>query len=332
MKFEQIISSLKKKDYQPIYFLMGDEPYYIDYISDFIIKNILNDSEKDFNQHIFYAKDSDVNTIISTAKQFPLMSNYTVVVIKEAQDLKKIELFEEYFNNPLSTTILVFCYKNKSIDKRKKFGKNISKKALVFESKKLYENQIPDWIQKFTQQNGYQISIKASYLLNEFLGNNLSKLSNELEKLMIICDKDKEISTDLIEKNIGISKDYNVFELNNALSIRDHLNANRIVNYFENNPKTNPLILTISSLFNHFQKTLIYHTLKDKSKNNVASKLKINPFFVKDYSISAKNYSKKQLMNIISNLRIYDLKSKGVDNQNTTDGQLLRELIFKILH
>ncbi|MGC6429287.1 MAG: DNA polymerase III subunit delta [Flavobacteriales bacterium] len=332
MKFEQIISSLKKKDYQPIYFLMGDEPYYIDYISDFIIKNILNDSEKDFNQHIFYAKDSDVNTIISTAKQFPLMSNYTVVVIKEAQDLKKIELFEEYFNNPLSTTILVFCYKNKSIDKRKKFGKNISKKALVFESKKLYENQIPDWIQKFTQQNGYQISIKASYLLNEFLGNNLSKLSNELEKLMIICDKDKEISTDLIEKNIGISKDYNVFELNNALSIRDHLKANRIVNYFENNPKTNPLILTISSLFNHFQKTLIYHTLKDKSKNNVASKLKINPFFVKDYSISAKNYSKKQLMNIISNLRIYDLKSKGVDNQNTTDGQLLRELIFKILH
>ena len=205
MKFEQIISSLKKKDYQPIYFLMGDEPYYIDYISDFIIKNILNDSEKDFNQHIFYAKDSDVNTIISTAKQFPLMSNYTVVVIKEAQDLKKIELFEEYFNNPLSTTILVFCYKNKSIDKRKKFGKNISKKALVFESKKLYENQIPDWIQKFTQQNGYQISIKASYLLNEFLGNNLSKLSNELEKLMIICDKDKEISTDLIEKNIGIA-------------------------------------------------------------------------------------------------------------------------------
>ena len=332
MKFEQIISSLKKKDYQPIYFLMGDEPYYIDYISDFIIKNILNDSEKDFNQHIFYAKDSDVNTIISTAKQFPLMSNYTVVVIKEAQDLKKIELFEEYFNNPLSTTILVFCYKNKSIDKRKKFGKNISKKALVFESKKLYENQIPDWIQKFTQQNGYQISIKASYLLNEFLGNNLSKLSNELEKLMIICDKDKEISTDLIEKNIGISKDYNVFELNNALSIRDHLKANRIVNYFENNPKTNPLILTISSLFNHFQKTLIYHTLEDKSKNNVASKLKINPFFVKDYSISAKNYSKKQLMNIISNLRIYDLKSKGVDNQNTTDGQLLRELIFKILH
>ena len=332
MKIEQIISSLKKKDYQPIYFLMGDEPYYIDYISDFIIKNILNDSEKDFNQHIFYAKDSDVNTIISTAKQFPLMSNYTVVVIKEAQDLKKIELFEEYFNNPLSTTILVFCYKNKSIDKRKKFGKNISKKALVFESKKLYENQIPDWIQKFTQQNGYQISIKASYLLNEFLGNNLSKLSNELEKLMIICDKDKEISTDLIEKNIGISKDYNVFELNNALSIRDHLKANRIVNYFENNPKTNPLILTISSLFNHFQKTLIYHTLKDKSKNNVASKLKINPFFVKDYSISAKNYSKKQLMNIISNLRIYDLKSKGVDNQNTTDGQLLRELIFKILH
>lgn len=332
MKFEQIISSLKKKDYQPIYFLMGDEPYYIDYISDFIIKNILNDSEKDFNQHIFYGKDSDVNTIISTAKQFPLMSNYTVVVIKEAQDLKKIELFEEYFNNPLSTTILVFCYKNKSIDKRKKFGKNISKKALVFESKKLYENQIPDWIQKFTQQNGYQISIKASYLLNEFLGNNLSKLSNELEKLMIICDKDREISTDLIEKNIGISKDYNVFELNNALSIRDHLKANRIVNYFENNPKTNPLILTISSLFNHFQKTLIYHTLKDKSKNNVASKLKINPFFVKDYSISAKNYSKKQLMNIISNLRIYDLKSKGVDNQNTTDGQLLRELIFKILH
>jgi DNA polymerase-3 subunit delta len=332
MKFEQIISSLEKKDFRPVYFLMGEESYYIDKISDYIANHILDESEKGFNQHIFYGKESDPQTIISAAKQFPLIGNHTIVIVKEAQDLKKIELLGEYINNPLNTTILVLCYKNKNIDKRKKFGKELAQKTVLFESKKLYENQIPEWIQKYTQKKGVQINFKAAILLSQYLGVDLSKLSNELDKLMIITEKESEISIEQIEKNIGISKDYNVFELNNALSNRDILKANRIANYLGSNPKNHPIVLTIASLFNHFQKVLVYHTLKDKSKNNVASTLRVNPFFVKDYATAARNFSKKDLIKIISALRIYDLKSKGVDNYSTNDSQLLKELIFQILH
>jgi len=332
MKFEEIISSLKKKDFKPVYFLTGEESYYIDKISDFISKNTLEQSEKDFNQHIFYGKDSDVNNIISTAKQFPLMGNYTVVIIKEAQELKNIELLEDYINQPLDSTILVICFKNKKIDKRKKFGKDIVKKSLFFESKKLYENQISDWIQKYVSQHNYKIDFKSAHLLGENTGTSLSKISNELDKLMITLQKGEIITSELIERNIGISKDYNVFELNNALSKRDILKANRIAKYFGDNIKDHPLLVTVASLFNHFQKILIYHTLNDKSKNNVASALKINPFFVNDYVLASRNYSKKQLLNIFTLLRSYDLKSKGVDNNSSNDGQLLKELIFQILH
>ena len=332
MKFEQIISSLQKKDYQPIYFLMGEESFYIDKISDYISKNVLDASEKDFNQHIFYGKDSEVNTIISTAKQFPLMGKYNVVIVKEAQELKNIELLEDYIRQPLDSTILVICYKNRSIDKRKKFGKDLAKKTFLFESKKLYENQIGDWIQNYVSQHHYKIDIKAAHLLGEYTGTSLSKLSNELDKLMIILQKGETITSEIIEKNIGISKDYNVFELNNALSKRDILKANRIVNYFGNNSKDHPLVVTVASLFNHFQKILIYHTLNDKSKSNVASELKINQFFVNDYVSAARNFNKKQLLNIFSLLRTYDLKSKGVNNFSNNDGQLLKELIFQILH
>ena len=332
MKFEQIISSLKKKDYHPVYFLMGEESFYIDKISDYISKNVLNLSEKDFNQHIFYGKDSEVNTIISTAKQFPIMGEYNVVIVKEAQELKNIELLENYILQPLDSTILVICYKNKSIDKRKKFGKDLAKNTFLFESKKLYENQIGDWIQNYVSQQHYKIDIKAAHLLGEYTGTSLSKLSNELDKLMIILQKGETITTEIIEKNIGISKDYNVFELNNALSKRDILKANKIVNYFSNNSKDHPLVVTVASLFNHFQKILIYHTLNDKSKSNVASQLKINPFFVNDYVNAARNFNKKQLLNIFSLLRTYDLKSKGVNNFSNNDGQLLKELIFQILH
>lgn len=332
MKFEEIILSLKQKDFRPVYFLTGEESFYIDKISDYISKNVLEQSEKDFNQHVFYGKDSEVRNIISAAKQFPLMGNYTVVIVKEAQELKNIELFEEYFNNPLKSTILVICFKNKKVDKRKKFGKELAKKTLLFESKKLYENQIVDWIQKHISQFNYKIDLKAAQLLAQNTGTSLSKINNELEKLMIILQKGETITSDIIEKNIGISKDYNVFELNNALSKRDVLKANRIVNYFENNIKDNPLVVTVASLFNHFQKILIYHTLNDKSKTNVASALKINPFFVNDYVLASRNYSKKQLLNIFTLLRTYDLKSKGVDNKSSNDGQLLKELIFQILH
>lgn len=332
MKFEEIISSLQKKDYHPVYFLMGEESFYIDKISDFITKNVLDKSEKDFNQHVFYGKDSEVSTILSAAKQFPLMGKYNVVIVKEAQELKNIELLDSYINQPLDSTILVICYKNKSIDKRKKFGKELAKKTFLFESKKLYENQIVDWIQKYVSQHLYKIDVKAALLLGEYTGTSLSKLSNELDKLMIILQKGETITREIIERNIGISKDYNVFELNNALSKKDILKANRIVNYFGDNSKDHPLVVTVASLFNHFQKILIYHTLDDKSKSNVASQLRINPFFVSDYVLASRNFNKKQLLKIFSLLRIYDLKSKGVNNSSSNDGQLLKELIFQILH
>ena len=332
MKFEEILSSLSKKNYQPVYFLMGDESYYIDEISNYISKNVLNESERDFNQNVLYGKDTDIASIISACKQFPLMGEHTVVIVKEAQDLKKIEELEVYMNNPLASTMLVLCYKNKTLDKRKKFGKEIAKKAVLMESKRLYDNQIPAWIQAYLQKKDYKIQLKAAHLLGEFVGTSLSKITNELDKLMIITPSKEEITSEMIEKNIGISKDFNIFELNKAIGNKDVLKVNRIANYFADNPKDHPLVMTVGTLFSYFQKILLYQTLKDKSKGNVASVLKVNPFFVSDYVNAAGLYSKTKNLEIISLLRQYDLKSKGVDNYSSSDGELLKELVYKILH
>lgn len=332
MKFEEILSNLRKKIYHPVYFLMGDESYFIDQITDFITKNVLNEAEKEFNQSVLYGKDVDVANIIAQAKRFPLMGSHTVVVVKEAQHIRKIEALEEYLNNPQPSAILVICYKYKTLDKRKKFTKEIAKKAVLFESKKLYDNQLPEWIQNYLSKNNYSIKPKASFLLAEYLGANLSKISNELDKLMLIARSGTELSSELIEQNIGISKDFNNFELNNALGRKEVLKANLIVKYFAANPKDHPLVVTIGVLFGFFQKVLLFHTLSSKSKNDVASALKVNPFFVKDYELAARHYSKKKLVNIMSYLREYDLKSKGVNNYSNSEGELLKELIYKILH
>ena len=332
MKFDEILTNLRKKVYQPVYFLMGDETYFIDEICDYIANNVLDESEKEFNQSILYGKDTDVATIISEAKRFPLMGTHSVVIVKEAQHIRKIEDLEVYLDQPQPSTILVICYKYKTLDKRKKFTKELSKKAILFESKKLYDNQIPDWIQSYLSKRNYSIHPKAAYLLSEYLGADLGKITNELDKLMLIIEKGREITSEIIERNIGISKDFNNFELNNALGKRDVLKSNLIAKHFAANPKDNPLVVTISVLFGFFQKTLLYHTLKDKSKNNVASTLKINPFFVRDYELAARNYPKGKLVKIISYLREYDLKSKGVNNSSVSEGELLKELLYKILH
>jgi DNA polymerase III subunit delta len=332
MNFEEILSNLRKKVYHPVYFLMGDEAYFIDQISNFIASNVLDEAEREFNQSVLYGKDVDVATIISEAKRFPLMGSHTVVIVKEAQHVRKIENLEPYLNNPLSSTILVICYKYKTLDKRKKFAKDIANKAVLFESKKLYDNKIPEWIQNYLSKNNYSIQHKASYLLGEYLGADLGKITNELDKLMLIAPKDSEITAELIERNIGISKDFNNFELNNALGKREILKANLIAKHFASNQKDNPLVVTIGVLFGFFQKTLLYHTLKDKSRNNAAATLKVNPFFVKDYELAARNYPKGKLVKVISHLREYDLKSKGVDNVSISEGELLKELIYKILH
>lgn len=332
MKFNEILANLSKKVYQPVYFLMGDETYFIDEICDYIANHVLDESEKEFNQTILYGKDTDVATIISEAKRFPLMGEHSVVIVKEAQHIRKIEDLEVYLEQPQPSTILVICYKYKTLDKRKKFTKELAKKTVLFESKKLYDNQIPDWIQNYLSKHNYSIHPKAAFLLSEYLGADLGKITNELDKLMLIIEKGQKITSDIIEHNIGISKDFNNFELNNALGKRDVLKSNLITKHFAANPKDNPLVVTIGVLFGFFQKTLLYHTLKDKSKNNVASTLKVNPFFVKDYELAARNYPKGKLVKIISYLREYDLKSKGVNNNSVSEGELLKELIYKILH
>jgi DNA polymerase III subunit delta len=332
MKFEEIISDLQKKVYRPIYFLMGDEAYFIDQISDFIGKEVLDESEKEFNQSVLYGKEVDVATIIAESKRYPLMGSHTVVIVKEAQHIRNIEQLADYVNQPLNSTILVVCYKNKTLDKRKKLSKLIAQSGVLFESKKLYDNQVPDWIQSYLKKKNYSIQAKGSFLLSEYLGADLGKIVNELNKLMLIIPEGSEITTNHIEHNVGISKDFNNFELNNALAQRDILKANRIAQHFAANPKSNPLVVSVGVLFNFFQKTLIYHTLADKSRNSAATALKVNPFFVKDYETAARNYPKGKLLNIISSLREYDLKSKGVNNHSTPEGELLKELIYRILH
>mgnify|MGYP006096242969 FL=1 len=332
MKYQDIIQQINNKVYQPVYFLMGEESYYTDKISDYISKNVLTKEEKEFNQITLYGKDSDVSTVISEAKQFPFGSTYRVVIIKEAQDIKKIEDLEIYLDNPLPSTILVICYKYKKIDKRKSFGKNLSKKCILFESKKLYENQIPSWIKSEVKELGFSIDDKSTNILTQYLGNDLSKINNELSKLVLHLKTGEQITPKIIEDNIGISKDFNVFELQNALGIKDVLKSNQIIKYFSENPKNHPFVLTLSSLFTFFQKVMIYQNLKDKSSKNAASALGVNPYFVSQFQTAARNYPMKKLFKIFTYLKEYDLKSKGVNNTSTPEYELLKELTFKILH
>ncbi|MCG8410735.1 MAG: DNA polymerase III subunit delta [Bacteroidales bacterium] len=334
MSFEQIISDLKNKIYKPIYFLEGDEPYFIDLITQYIIDNVLNESEKSFNQTVLYGKETELHTIINTAKRFPMMANHQVVVVKEAQNIRNIEELIHYANAPLQSTLLVVNYKYKTLDKRKKLHKAIKEKGVMFESKKLYDNEVPSWINSYLKKRNRSIDPGASVLLNEYLGNDLSKLSNELDKLIItLPEKEFNITSTHIERNIGISKDYNNFELHKALTQRNILKANRIVNYFSKNPKDNPFTLTISTLYHFYSKILTYHFLKNKSdRRAVAASLKVNPYFVTDYEKAAKQYNPKKTVEIIGLLREYDLRSKGHNNVSTSHGELLKELIYRILH
>ena len=332
MNYKEIISSISNKDFHPIYFLMGEEPFYIDKISDYIAENVLESQEKEFNQSVLYGKEVDIAQIIAEAKQFPFGSTHRVVIVKEAQNIKNIEDLESYLNNPQPSTLLVICYKYKKLDKRKKFTKTLVKKALLFESKRLYDNQVPDWIAKYLTEKGHKIEEKASFMLAEFLGTELANISNELDKLTLIVKKEEKITAGIVEKNIGISKDYNIFEFQQALGSKNILKSNQIVNHFSANPKAHPLVVTLGMLFSFFQKIMTFHSLKDKSKNSVATELKVNPYFVQQYNRAAHNYSQNKLFDIFTLLKVYDLKSKGVNNTSTNDGELLKELVYKILH
>ncbi len=334
MTFEQIISDLKNKIYKPVYFLSGEEVYFIDLITKYISDNVLTEAEKSFNQTVLYGKDTEIHTVINSAKRYPMMANYQVVIVKEAQNIKNIDDLIHYAENPLKSTLLVINYKYKTLDKRKKLFKAIQEKGVLYESKKLYDNEVPAWINGYLKNKNRTIDPGAGMLLTEYLGNDLSKVANELDKLIItLPDGEFNITTTHIEKNIGISKDYNNFELHKALTQKNVLKANRIVNYFSRNTKDNPFTMTIATLYHFYSKVLTYHFIKNKSdKRSVASTLKVNPFFIGDYEKAAKNYNPAKTVEIISLLREYDLKSKGHNNVSTPDGELLKELVYKILH
>jgi DNA polymerase-3 subunit delta len=332
--FDSIITELSKKQYHPLYLLMGDEPYYIDQITDYITKNVMSEAEKSFNFTTFYGKDTDVHNVIDASKRFPMMSAVQVVLVREAQELKGIEDLHFYAEKPLKSTLLVLAYKYGKYDKRKKLYKAVEQNGVIFESAKLREDKIPDWVVNYLKNKGKSIEPPAALLLTEFLGNDLSKIANELDKLLLVLSKDiKTITSAHIEKNIGFSKDFNAFELTKALGQKNILKANRIIDYLGSLPDSRsnfPGLMSI--LFNYFAKLMLYHSLPDKSRNNVASALGVNPFFVQEYEVAAKRYSLEKTAQVISFLRLYDLKMKGVGNTSTPTSELMRELIFKILH
>ncbi|WP_423819394.1 DNA polymerase III subunit delta [Salinimicrobium sp. TIG7-5_MAKvit] len=330
---KNIVTAIKKGDIKPIYFLTGEEPYFIDKISDYIEDHVLPEEEKGFNQMVLYGRDVTVDDIIGNAKRYPMMAERQVIIVKEAQDLSRtIEQLLPYAENPQPTTVLVFNYKYKKLDKRKKLHKAIAKTGVIYENKRLYENQVVDWIQAEMHSRGYQMAPKAAQMLLEFLGNQLDKIDNELKKLQLITPKGSTITPEVIEENIGISKDFNIFELRKAIGSKDNLKAHRIINYFSQNEKDHPMVMTVGMLFSFFVQLQQYHALKDQSENNVARALKINRFFVRDYVTAARNYNMKKVSSIISYLRDADVKSKGVEAANVPQGDLLKELLFKIIN
>ncbi|MEB8345314.1 DNA polymerase III subunit delta [Flavobacteriaceae bacterium KMM 6898] len=329
---KQIVTDIKNGNIKPIYFLMGEEPYYIDKIAEYIEKNVLTEEERGFNQMVMYGKEVTMDEIIGNAKRYPMMAERQVVIVKEAQHLSRsIEDLLGYADNPQLSTVLVFCYKYGKLDKRKKTYKSIQKTGVLFESKKLYENQVSDWIRMVLQGKGYTIAPKAAILLVEYLGTDLSKINNELEKLQLVIPKNVEITPAAIEEHIGISKDYNNFELKKAIGERDILKATRIVHYFAQNPKDNPFVVTVSLLHNFFSQLLQYHGMSDHSSKNVASTLGVSPYFVNEYQTAARNYPMKKVSQVISCLREMDLKGKGVGGANLSQADLLKELLVKII-
>lgn len=329
----KMINDIKAGNIKPIYFLMGDEPYYIDKITEFIEESVLTDDERGFNQMVMYGRDTTIDDIVGNAKRYPMMAERQVVVVREAQDLvKTIDNLESYAEQPQPTTVLVFAYKYKTLDKRKKLVKLLSKNGVVFESKKMYDNQVGTWISRVLQGRGLTIEPKANAMLVEFLGNDLSRISNELNKLQIILPKGHMITPNDIEVNIGFSKDFNVFELQNALGSRNQLKAYQIAQYFADNPKDNPMVLTTGLVFAFFVKILKYHGLKDKNPKNVASVLGVNPFFLKDYDLALRNYPMKKVSSIVETLRDIDAKSKGIGANSLSNHDLLKEMLVKIFN
>tara|TARA_R100000935_G_scaffold58415_2_gene95439 strand:- start:128421 stop:129428 length:1008 start_codon:yes stop_codon:yes gene_type:complete len=329
-KAKAIITDIKKGTLAPIYFLMGEEAYYIDGISNYIEQTVLTEEEKGFNQMVLYGRDVTIDEVVSNAKRYPMMAEKQVVIVKEAQDLSRtIENLVTYAENPQPTTVLVFCYKYKKLDARKKLSKALKKStAVVFESKKMYDDKVPGWIIQVLSGKGYSITPKAAQMLTEFLGNDLSKINNELEKLQLIIKPEQQITPQLVEQNIGISKDFNNFELQNAIGEKNIKKAFAIVQYFAQNPKNHPLVMTVALLYSFFSKLLKYHAITNKAE--APKMLGVNPYFIKDYQTAARNYSMKEVSGIIASIREIDIKGKGVGAANMTPADLYKELLTSI--
>ena len=332
--YEEIARDLKNRVYKPVYCLMGEESYYIDRISDYIAQTVLTEEEREFNQTILYGVDTDVASIINAAKRYPMMSEYQVVIVKEAQNVKKIEELSYYLQKPLMSTILVICHKNGVLDKRKKLAAEISKIGVLFESKKMKDAQLPGFIASYLKRKQVDIEPKASEMMAEFVGTDLNRMAGELDKLIITLPAgSRRITPEQIERNIGVSKDYNNFELRNALLTRDVLKANKIIKYFEENPKTNPIQSTLSVLFGFFSNLMLAYYAPDKTEQGIANQLSLQPTWkAKEYMAAMRVYSGVKCMQIIGEIRYCDARSKGVDNASISDGDLLRELVYKILH
>ena len=343
MEYKEIIKSIQKKDLKPVYFLHGDEPYFIDAITEVVEKSILTESEKSFNLTILYGKDiKDIMAIIDNAMRYPMMAQRQVVIIKEMQDIdflkrgkenEALKRLQNYVEHPLSTTVLLLAHKHKKLDMRTAFGKALVKHAVVFESKALYDNQVPDFIRNWLKENKLAIDQPAMDLMVEYLGTDLGKVINELEKLKLNLTEGSSISAELVEKYIGISREYNVFELQKALASKDILKANRIAKYFSENPKDAPFVMVISSLYGYFSKLFMFHFIKNQSPADQVKTLGLRTeWFLKDYNIAAKNFPRLKSELIIGLLKEFDLKSKGVNSDGVPEGQLLKELVYKILH
>lgn len=333
----KILTDLKAKRYAPVYFLQGEEVYFIDLISDYIEKNVLSDSEKGFNQVVVYGKDVNMATILTHARRFPMMAERQVVIVKEAQDTQDInnemggKLLLNYLQNPAPSTVLVFAHKHKSLDKRKELGKNIDKLALTVTTKKLYDNQLPEFVSAYAAQKGVAIDDRATQVFCEYIGNDLNRLANEFDKLIIGGVPPQGITAEHVMMQVGISKEYNIFELQRAVVSRNTLQANRIVNYFEKNTKKNPVIPVVAFLFSFFSKLLAASSAPDKSDRGLVSALKISPYAAKDYVQALRVFPQDKIMQNISFLKDADLKLKGVDSGSADEGQILRELVYKLI-
>ncbi|HVG41047.1 MAG TPA: DNA polymerase III subunit delta [Chitinophagaceae bacterium] len=332
MKSEKIIEDFKKKNFKPVYWLEGDEEFFIDEVMEYAENNLLTEAEAGFNLTIFYGRDASWPDVMNACRRYPMFAEKQVVLIKEAQGMKDIDKLESYIDKPLSSTILVVSYKNKKVDGRTKLAKLLKEKGGLLTTKKLYDSELPEWTQSLAKNKGYTLNGKALALLIDHIGNDLSRINNELDKVAINLNKRKNITEDDIEKFVGISKEFNVFELQQAIAGKDLYKAIRIVNYFEANPKAAPLPLVFPSLYNYFSKVLLITAVPANDEKSLAASVGISPYFIRDYIQTANKYSPKGLEQILLLLHAYNLKSIGVHDAGTEDMLLLKEMVVKMIH